>query len=136
MARIEYYEVILSMAKVQSSSVGGMLTSMGQRIRPWTTDFASVSQFTKPGDDWAKRLQVNATYYKGNYSIIFFAFVLYSIISNPFLLMSILILTGALIVSRKSQETLSILLPLTRGSSQLPVLNHPPFPCLRKALDT
>lgn len=28
---------------------------------------ASVSQFTKPGDDWAKRLQVNATYYKGNY---------------------------------------------------------------------
>ena len=69
-------------------------------------------------------------------SIIFFAFVLYSIISNPFLLMSILILTGAFIVSRKSQETLSILLPLTRGSSQLPVLNHPPFPCLRKALDT
>ena len=35
--------------------------------------------FTKPGDDWAKRLQVNATYYKGNYSIIFFAFVLYSV---------------------------------------------------------
>ena len=35
-------------------------------------------------------------------SIIFFAFVLYSIISNPFLLMSILILTGALIFSWKS----------------------------------
>ena len=43
----------------------------------------------------AKRLQVNATYYKGNYSVIFFAFVLYSIIANPFLLMSICVLTGA-----------------------------------------
>ena len=56
---------------------------------------AAVSQFTKPGDDWANRLQVNATYYKGNYSIIFFSFLLYSIIANPFLLMSILILTGS-----------------------------------------
>ena len=72
-----------------------MLTSVSSRIRPWTTDFAAVSQFTKPGDDWANRLQVNATYYKGNYSIIFFSFLLYSIIANPFLLMSILILTGS-----------------------------------------
>jgi hypothetical protein len=60
-----------------------------------TTVTAAVSQFTKPGDDWANRLQVNATYYKGNYSIIFFSFLLYSIIANPFLLMSILILTGS-----------------------------------------
>jgi len=114
-------QVMGVMAKVQSSSVGGMLTSMGQRIRPWTTDFASVSQFTKPGDDWAKRLQVNATYYKGNYSIIFFVFVLYSIISNPFLLMSILILTGGwtfLLHGRPRTEDGS-LVPITIGGRVL-----------------
>ena len=36
------------MAKVQSSSVGGMLTSMGQRIRPWTTDFGVCSSLCVP----------------------------------------------------------------------------------------
>ena len=47
-------QVMGVMAKVQSSSVGGMLTSMGQRIRPWTTDFGvcsslCVSSLSCPG---------------------------------------------------------------------------------------
>lgn len=80
-----------------------------------------MSQFTKPGDDWAKRLQVNATYYKGNYSIIFFSFLLYSIIANPFLLMSILILGGGwtfLLTARPRLEDGS-LAPLNIGGRVL-----------------
>lgn len=47
-------QVMGVMAKVQSSSVGGMLSSMGQRIRPWTTDFGvcsslCVSSLSCPG---------------------------------------------------------------------------------------
>jgi len=87
--------LIGTISRMQTSSVGSMLSSVGSRMRPWTTDFAAVSQFAKPGDDWSKRLQVNLTYYKGNYSAIFLVFVLYSIIANPFLLTSIVILTGA-----------------------------------------
>ena len=41
-------QVMGVMAKVQSSSVGGMLTSMGQRIRPWTTDFGVCSSLCVP----------------------------------------------------------------------------------------
>jgi len=82
---------------------------------------ASVTQFTKPGDDWSKRLQVNATYYKGNYSVIFFLFVLYSIIANPFLLMSIFILGGGwafLLTARPRLEDGS-LAPLSLGGRVL-----------------
>ena len=82
---------------------------------------ASVTQFTKPGDDWSKRLQVNATYYKGNYSVIFFLFVLYSIIANPFLLMSIFMLGGGwafLLTARPRLEDGS-LAPLSLGGRVL-----------------
>ena len=87
---------------------------------------AAFSQFTKPGDDWAKRLQVNATYYKGNYCLIFFAFVLYSIIANPFLLMSICLVTGAwtyLLNGRPRQEDGS-LAPLAVGGRVLTAMEQ------------
>ena len=64
---------------------------------------------------------MNATYYKGNYSVIFFAFVLYSIIANPFLLMSICVLTGAwtfLLNGRPRMEDGS-LVPLNLGGRVL-----------------
>jgi len=82
-------------SKVQNSNLGLAISSVRSRIRPWVTDFGAVSQFTRPGDDWATRLRINVTYYKGNYGIIFTGFVVYSIISNPFLLVSIILLLGA-----------------------------------------
>mmetsp|Transcript_43302 Transcript_43302/g.115851 ORF Transcript_43302/g.115851 Transcript_43302/m.115851 type:complete len:158 (-) Transcript_43302:242-715(-) len=90
-------------------------------MRPWATDFLAPTRFTKPNDDWTQRMKTNVAYYKANYGAIFLAITIFSIISNPSLLICLVVLGGAwgyLMIIRPRSEDGS-LVPATIGSRTL-----------------
>mmetsp|Transcript_20322 Transcript_20322/g.43994 ORF Transcript_20322/g.43994 Transcript_20322/m.43994 type:complete len:125 (-) Transcript_20322:171-545(-) len=76
---------------------------------PQVTDFANFRLFSKPGEDLPARLAGNVSHFKGNYAVLFVIFFSYSILANPFLLLSIVILAAAWIgESSLNDRTISI----------------------------
>lgn len=61
----------------------------GASYRPWR-EFLSVNKFSKPGPgEWAGRMTTNVGAFKGNYAALFVFFLIYSIVTNPMLLISV-----------------------------------------------
>jgi len=97
---------------VQSiTNTGRMLVGLTTRsMRPWVTDFAAPMRFTKPSEDWAVRMRTNLTYYKGNYAAIFILMVVVSILTNPLLLFSLVLVSAGwgLLLTQKMPQTITI----------------------------
>ncbi|KAJ1477094.1 PRA1 family protein-domain-containing protein [Baffinella frigidus] len=109
------------MAGLRNSQLGSTLQTIRARMRPWVTDFASPTQFTAPGDQLATRVRTNLTYYKSNYACLFGASAMASIVTNPSLLVSIIILAvgwGFLLFHRPRLEDGS-LMPITVATRTL-----------------
>uniref|UniRef100_A0A7S0VY63 PRA1 family protein n=1 Tax=Hemiselmis tepida TaxID=464990 RepID=A0A7S0VY63_9CRYP len=102
----------LKSVNVQSiASTGRMVIGLTQRsMRPWITDFAAPLRFTKPSDDWAVRMRTNLSYFKGNYAAIFVIMVIFSILTNPLLLFSLVLVSAGwgFLLTQKAPQTITL----------------------------
>lgn len=69
--------------------------ALQSKVRPWATDFAAPTRFSRPTEDWLQRVKQNVAYYKSNYGVLFIGFLIFSIVSNPVLLIVLSLLAGA-----------------------------------------
>mmetsp|Transcript_10101 Transcript_10101/g.20673 ORF Transcript_10101/g.20673 Transcript_10101/m.20673 type:complete len:203 (-) Transcript_10101:607-1215(-) len=107
--------------KLKDSTLGTTVAGFRRNVRAWATDFASPTQFNRPGDELTSRVRKNLSYFKGNYGILAGGVLVFSILTNPLLLFSLLFLSALwayLLMFRPKLEDGS-LAPLTLGSKTL-----------------
>mmetsp|Transcript_10100 Transcript_10100/g.20669 ORF Transcript_10100/g.20669 Transcript_10100/m.20669 type:complete len:148 (-) Transcript_10100:929-1372(-) len=80
--------------KLKDSTLGTTVAGFRRNVRAWATDFASPTQFNRPGDELTSRVRKNLSYFKGNYGILAGGVLVFSILTNPLLLFSLLFLSA------------------------------------------